>query len=156
LKLIEASSWVSGFTQLTRATVRCFVRIWVWPLDDDTTSRQHLWIDPLTQGLIKCWNLKVHCMHKTLFATSAAVLIAYFFSVFFKPYTSNSNIDAMALSSVTRNVVKKVLAVETPEGAGALVRRSIGSMSLRNLTPFLLLDHFHVEEGVRSFPRNLF
>jgi hypothetical protein len=90
-------------------------------------------------------------MHKAFFATSAAVLIAYFFSVFFKPYTvtSNSNIDAMALSSVTRNVVKKVLAVETPEGAGALVRRSIGSMSLRNLTPFLLLDHFHVEKGVR-------
>jgi len=41
--------------------------------------------------------------------------------------------------------------VETPEGAGALVRRSIGSMSLRNLTPFLMLDHFHVTEGA-GFP----
>ncbi|KAJ7461134.1 RmlC-like cupin domain-containing protein [Mycena latifolia] len=31
----------------------------------------------------------------------------------------------------------------TPEGQGALVRRSIGSMSLRNLTSFVLFDHFH-------------
>ncbi|KAF9532934.1 RmlC-like cupin domain-containing protein [Crepidotus variabilis] len=57
----------------------------------------------------------------------------------------------MALSAVSRQVVKKVLAVETPEGAGALVRRSIGSMTLRNLTPFLMLDHFHVSKGA-GFP----
>jgi len=54
-------------------------------------------------------------------------------------------------TAISRNVVKKVLAVETPEGAGALVRRSIGSMALRNLTPFLMLDHFHVSEGA-GFP----
>ncbi|KAG5727642.1 Pirin-like protein [Termitomyces sp. T112] len=53
--------------------------------------------------------------------------------------------------SVSRSVIKKVLAVETPEGDGALVRRSIGSMGLRNLTPFLMLDHFHVSEGA-GFP----
>ncbi|KAF8077994.1 RmlC-like cupin domain-containing protein [Lyophyllum atratum] len=53
--------------------------------------------------------------------------------------------------SVSRSVVKRVLAVETPEGDGALVRRSIGSMSLRNLTPFLMLDHFHVTKGA-GFP----
>ncbi|KAH7930828.1 hypothetical protein BV22DRAFT_1054101 [Leucogyrophana mollusca] len=57
----------------------------------------------------------------------------------------------MALASVSRSVVKKVLAVETAEGAGALVRRSIGSMNLRNLTPFLMLDHFHVSKGA-GFP----
>jgi len=57
----------------------------------------------------------------------------------------------MALASVSRSVVKKVLAVETPEGAGALVRRSIGSMKLKNLTPFLMLDHFHVSPGA-GFP----
>ena len=77
----------------------------------------------------------------------------------------------MALSAISRLVTKKVLAVETPEvcfdillvkiwfphdilnrvqGAGALVRRSIGSMTLRNLTPFLMLDHFHVNEGAVS------
>ncbi|THU90703.1 hypothetical protein K435DRAFT_830125 [Dendrothele bispora CBS 962.96] len=55
------------------------------------------------------------------------------------------------LTSISRNVAKKVLAVETPEGAGALVRRSIGSMTLRNLSPFLMLDHFHVSKGA-GFP----
>ncbi|KAG6832374.1 hypothetical protein H0H92_002642 [Tricholoma furcatifolium] len=60
-------------------------------------------------------------------------------------------ISRRAMSSVSRSVTKKVLAVETPEGAGALVRRSIGSMGLRNLTPFLMLDHFHVSQGA-GFP----
>jgi len=54
-------------------------------------------------------------------------------------------------ASVSRHVIKSVLAIETPEGAGALVRRSIGSMNLRNLTPFLMLDHFHVTKGA-GFP----
>ena len=35
-------------------------------------------------------------------------------------------------------VVKKVFAVEKPEGVGARVRRTIGTSSLRNLTPFLM------------------
>ncbi|KAJ7644649.1 RmlC-like cupin domain-containing protein [Roridomyces roridus] len=52
--------------------------------------------------------------------------------------------------SITRSVTKKVLAVETPEGVGAIVRRSIGTAGLRNLTPFLMLDHFHVRQG--GFP----
>ncbi|RDB21317.1 Pirin-like protein 2 [Hypsizygus marmoreus] len=55
------------------------------------------------------------------------------------------------LMPASRSVIKQVLAVETPEGAGALVRRSIGSMTLRNLTPFLMLDHFHVSKGA-GFP----
>ena len=74
-------------------------------------------------------------------------------------------------SSISRNVVKKILSRETSEvraflqhltcttspqlvciagvsqGAGALVRRSIGSPELRNLTPFLMLDHFHIGKG---------
>jgi len=57
----------------------------------------------------------------------------------------------MVLSSISRSVVNKVLSVETSEGVGALVRRSIGSKNLRNLTPFLLLDHFHVSKGA-GFP----
>ncbi|KAK2466958.1 hypothetical protein APHAL10511_001216 [Amanita phalloides] len=57
----------------------------------------------------------------------------------------------MSISTISRVVTKKVLAVETPEGAGALVRRSIGSMTLRNLSPFLLLDHFHITKGA-GFP----
>ncbi|KAI0928805.1 hypothetical protein AcW2_004691 [Taiwanofungus camphoratus] len=66
------------------------------------------------------------------------------------PHSKSSLFSEMAVSSVSRRVVKQVLAVETPEGEGAFVRRSIGSMKLRNLTPFLLLDHFHVTQG--GFP----
>ncbi|KAH9946205.1 RmlC-like cupin domain-containing protein [Epithele typhae] len=53
--------------------------------------------------------------------------------------------------TTSRKVVQTVLAVETEEGAGALVRRSIGSAQLRNVTPFLMLDHFHVSKGA-GFP----
>ncbi|KAG9318438.1 RmlC-like cupin domain-containing protein [Chiua virens] len=53
--------------------------------------------------------------------------------------------------AVSRCVIKRVLAVETEEGVGARVRRSIGSMNLRNLSPFLMLDHFHVSKGA-GFP----
>ena len=55
------------------------------------------------------------------------------------------------MSSLTRSVVKSVLAIETEEGAGAVVRRSIGTMVLRNLTPFLMLDHFRISKGA-GFP----
>lgn len=40
-----------------------------------------------------------------------------------------------------------VLAIAQSEGVGATVRRSIGSQSCRNFTPFLLLDHFKVSKG---------
>ncbi|KAF8522314.1 RmlC-like cupin domain-containing protein [Hysterangium stoloniferum] len=52
--------------------------------------------------------------------------------------------------SISRHVVKRVLAVEQAEGVGARVRRSIGSMALKNLSPFLMLDDFTVSEG--GFP----
>ncbi|KAF8350747.1 RmlC-like cupin domain-containing protein [Amanita rubescens] len=57
----------------------------------------------------------------------------------------------MSLSFISRSVTKKVLAVETPEGDGAMVRRSIGSMALRNLSPFLMLDHVNISRGA-GFP----
>ena len=43
------------------------------------------------------------------------------------------------LLKISRNVIKKVYAVETAEGVGATVRRTIGTPNLRNLSPFLLL-----------------
>ncbi|KAK7050525.1 Pirin domain-containing protein [Favolaschia claudopus] len=61
-----------------------------------------------------------------------------------------STMSAPISASITRSVTKKVFAVETPEGVGAMVRRSIGSGALRNLTPFLMLDHFHAKSG--AFP----
>ncbi|SCV73928.1 BQ2448_6358 [Microbotryum intermedium] len=50
-------------------------------------------------------------------------------------------------AQVSRKIAKSVLSRETPEGAGAIVRRSIGTPQLRNFTPFLMLDHFNVGEG---------
>ncbi|KAF1810535.1 RmlC-like cupin [Eremomyces bilateralis CBS 781.70] len=40
---------------------------------------------------------------------------------------------------------------DQPEGAGARVRRTIGTPSLRNLTPFLMLDHFRISADA-GFP----
>ena len=40
--------------------------------------------------------------------------------------------------STSRSVAKAVYARETPEGVGAIVRRSIGSPALKNLSPFLM------------------
>jgi redox-sensitive bicupin YhaK (pirin superfamily) len=56
--------------------------------------------------------------------------------------------DEMAVS---RAIAKVVLAVEQAEGAGARVRRSIGTPSIRNLSPFLMLDHFSIKPGA-GFP----
>jgi redox-sensitive bicupin YhaK (pirin superfamily) len=53
--------------------------------------------------------------------------------------------------SVTRAIHKVFLAVEQAEGAGARVRRSIGTPQLRNFSPFLMLDHFSVKPGA-GFP----
>lgn len=58
---------------------------------------------------------------------------------------------ASSLRPFSRAVVQKVEAIATPEGKGAVVRRSIGTPSLRNLTPFLMLDHFTIGEGA-GFP----
>lgn len=43
-----------------------------------------------------------------------------------------------------RLVFKKVLAKSQREGDGAVVRRGIGRSELKNLDPFLILDHFSV------------
>ncbi|KAI9798901.1 MAG: hypothetical protein M1833_004404 [Piccolia ochrophora] len=53
--------------------------------------------------------------------------------------------------SAPRAIRKAFLAVEQSEGAGARVRRSIGTPQLRNFSPFLMLDHFSVAPGA-GFP----
>ena len=50
-----------------------------------------------------------------------------------------------------RGIAKTFLAIEQSEGAGARVRRSIGTPNLRNLSPFLMLDHFTISPGA-GFP----
>ncbi|ODQ78848.1 hypothetical protein BABINDRAFT_162523 [Babjeviella inositovora NRRL Y-12698] len=44
-----------------------------------------------------------------------------------------------------RSILKSVLAIEQAEGVGARVRRTIGTMAMRNFTPFLMLDHFNID-----------
>ncbi|KAH6851162.1 RmlC-like cupin domain-containing protein [Chaetomium sp. MPI-CAGE-AT-0009] len=50
-----------------------------------------------------------------------------------------------------RLIRQTFLAVEQAEGAGARVRRSIGTPKLRNFSPFLMLDHFTVPASA-GFP----
>ncbi|KAK3898718.1 RmlC-like cupin domain-containing protein [Staphylotrichum tortipilum] len=80
---------------------------------------------------------------------------------------NNTNINTLATSvspSPTTNMTaanttkllprlirQAFLAVEQSEGAGARVRRSIGTPKLRNFSPFLMLDHFSVSPGA-GFP----
>ncbi|KAK9468752.1 RmlC-like cupin domain-containing protein [Lipomyces arxii] len=61
--------------------------------------------------------------------------------------------EQMALSNLTRPraIAKMFTAIEQSEGAGARVRRSVGTAKLRNFSPFLMLDHFFVG-GKAGFP----
>ena len=53
--------------------------------------------------------------------------------------------------TVPRKVHQHFLAIEQSEGAGARVRRSIGTPKLRQFSPFLMLDHFTIRPGA-GFP----
>lgn len=59
--------------------------------------------------------------------------------------------DVNMSSTVPRAIRKVFLAIEQAEGAGARVRRSIGTPQLRNFSPFLMLDHFSIKPGA-GFP----
>ena len=54
-------------------------------------------------------------------------------------------------TSTSRTITKSFLAKEQSEGAGATVRRSIGTPQQRHLTPFLMLDHAYIAPGA-GFP----
>ncbi|KAK4102001.1 RmlC-like cupin [Parathielavia hyrcaniae] len=76
-----------------------------------------------------------------------------------KNNTTSSNTTAnltMSAANTTTKLLPRLirqsfLALEQSEGAGARVRRSIGTPKLRNFTPFLMLDHFSVAPGA-GFP----
>lgn len=57
----------------------------------------------------------------------------------------------------TRNIRQLVPAIEVTEGAGVTVHRSIGTPALKNLDPFLMLDHFgsdNPDEYIAGFPEH--
>ena len=56
-----------------------------------------------------------------------------------------------------RTIHQRVPAHEVTEGAGVTVHRSIGTPALRNLDPFLMLDHFgsdNPDEYIAGFPEH--
>ncbi|KAI9698334.1 MAG: hypothetical protein M1820_007496 [Bogoriella megaspora] len=64
---------------------------------------------------------------------------------------NDPSLTASSDAAIPRKINFTFLARETPEGAGATVRRSIGSPRLRNLSPFLMLDHVSISPGA-GFP----
>ena len=55
----------------------------------------------------------------------------------------------------TRRVKQTIRAMEVTEGAGVTVHRTIGTPALRNLDPFLMLDHFSSDDPddyIAGFP----
>lgn len=58
----------------------------------------------------------------------------------------------IGMSRVSRQVIRKIEAIETLEGDGVTVRRSIGTPQLPNLPPFLILDHFNISHVGSGFP----
>jgi quercetin 2,3-dioxygenase len=66
--------------------------------------------------------------------------------------------DEPFTTDAPRKIAKSFLAIEQSEGAGARVRRSVGTPKLRNFSPFLMLDHFTIPPGAgfpdRKFPSN--
>ena len=67
--------------------------------------------------------------------------------------TKTSTYSTASANNMTtpREIKFSFLAREQSEGAGATVRRSIGSPKLKNFSPFLMLDHFRVPQGA-GFP----
>ena len=60
-------------------------------------------------------------------------------------------IPTLSAMSIPRGIRQAFVAIEQSEGAGARVRRSIGTAKLRNLSPFLMLDHFTIGKDA-GFP----
>lgn len=64
---------------------------------------------------------------------------------------SDPSLTTPANESSPRAIKLSFLAREQSEGVGARVRRSIGTPRLKNLSPFLMLDHFSISPGA-GFP----
>ena len=83
--------------------------------------------------------------------TFIAIIIAIILHQTVQHQKTQSTQAMSSPSFTTRTVTKVVKAIEQAEGVGARVRRTIGTRSLRNLSPFLMLDHFAVPYGA-GFP----
>jgi redox-sensitive bicupin YhaK (pirin superfamily) len=87
----------------------------------------------------------------SLLNTTTTTLVTGFQGLPLIPPTSIYGLPKPANMSVPRAIRKAFLAIEQSEGAGARVRRSIGTPQLKNFSPFLMLDHFTIKPGA-GFP----
>lgn len=62
------------------------------------------------------------------------------------PIASSNN------ASASRQALRAIRAIATPEGSGATVWRTIGGSELETLDPFLMLDHFIADHDGAAFP----
>ncbi|KAK0740808.1 RmlC-like cupin domain-containing protein [Schizothecium vesticola] len=83
--------------------------------------------------------------------THSAPILSHLFPITTNTTTAATSPPTNTTMSLSRAIRKVFLAVEQSEGAGARVRRSIGTPQLRNFSPFLMLDHFHIAPGA-GFP----
>ena len=59
------------------------------------------------------------------------------------------------MNTVPRTVAHTMQSIETSDGAGVRMRRSIGTQALDHFDPFLLLDHFSSDDAsdyIGGFP----
>ncbi|RYC63958.1 hypothetical protein CHU98_g2223 [Xylaria longipes] len=90
-------------------------------------------------------------IHTALLNSSAGNIESSTTTTSNSPFYNPAEQLAATKMSVPRAIRKVFLAVEQAEGAGARVRRSIGTPQLRNFSPFLMLDHFSIKPGA-GFP----
>ncbi|EAA27068.2 RmlC-like cupin [Neurospora crassa] len=102
-------------------------------------------ISTLTNQLLNYTNIN------TYFATQPSEDISASSTSSSNPTIVITTTPTAANMSVPRLIRKIFLATEQAEGAGARVRRSIGTPQLRNFSPFLMLDHFTIRPG-SGFP----
>jgi len=86
----------------------------------------------------------------SLFALVAAAISVYY-QVFLRGLIRLPPTTDTMTAKVSRSVIQTVFAKEQAEGVGARVRRAIGTPQLRNISPFLMLDHFNLGPG-SGFP----
>jgi redox-sensitive bicupin YhaK (pirin superfamily) len=80
-------------------------------------------------------------------------LSEYYSLVYHAWGTVNKQVIGYIMSE--RKIDKRVQAMEVSEGAGVTVHRTIGTPALRNLDPFLMLDHFSSDDPddyIAGFP----
>lgn len=85
-----------------------------------------------------------HNTSKTLFTMPSPTFVGL-------PVIPPKDPSLNAVSPKPRGIQQVLFAREQAEGAGATVRRSIGTPKLRNFTPFLMLDCFNIGPGA-GFP----